>query len=132
FSKSGGSNGIGFAIPSSLALKVMRNLIEDGRVIRGWLGVETQELTPQLAESFGLNNVKGLILAGVITNGPAYNAGLRVGDLILAFNDISIISGLDSMRSIAEEKPGSIIKVNFLRNGKSLTTNILVAERPSS
>ncbi|NQZ30076.1 MAG: trypsin-like peptidase domain-containing protein [Oceanospirillaceae bacterium] len=132
FSKSGGSNGIGFAIPSSLALKIMRNLIEDGRVIRGWLGVETQELTPQLAESFGLNNVRGLILAGVITNGPAYNAGLQVGDLILAFNDVSIISGLASMRSIAEVKPGSIVKVNFLRNGESLTTNILVGERPST
>lgn len=132
FSKSGGSNGIGFAIPSSLALKIMRNLIEDGRVIRGWLGVETQELTPQLAESFGLNNVRGLILAGVITNGPAYNAGLQVGDLILAFNDMSIVSGLDSMRSIAEVKPGSIVKVNFLRNGESLTTNILVGERPST
>jgi len=132
FSKSGGSNGIGFAIPSTLALKVMRNLIEDGRVIRGWLGVETQELTPQLAESFGLNNIRGLVLAGVVTNGPADNAGLQAGDLILAFNDTSIISGLDSMRSIAEVKPGSIIKVNFLRNGESLTTNILVGERPST
>jgi len=132
FSKSGGSNGIGFAIPSTLALKVMRNLIEDGRVIRGWLGVETQELTPQLAESFGLNNVRGLVLAGVVTNGPADNAGLQVGDLILAFNDTSIISGLDSMRSIAEVKPGSIVKVNFLRNGEPLTTNILVGERPSN
>jgi serine protease DegS len=132
FSKSGGSNGIGFAIPSTLALKVMRNLIEDGRVIRGWLGVETQELTPQLAESFGLNNVRGLVLAGVVTNGPADNAGLQAGDLILAFNDTSIISGLDSMRSIAEVKPGSIIKVGFLRNGEPLTTNIVVGERPSS
>jgi serine protease DegS len=132
FSKSGGSNGIGFAIPSSLALKVMRNLIEDGRVIRGWLGVETQELTPQLAESFGLNNIRGLILAGVFPDGPAEKAGLQAGDLILAFNDMSIISGLDSMRSIAEVKPGSIVKVNFLRSGKSLTASILVGERPSS
>ncbi|MEH6445984.1 MAG: trypsin-like peptidase domain-containing protein [Oceanospirillaceae bacterium] len=132
FSKSGGSNGIGFAIPSSLALKVMRNLIEDGRVIRGWLGVETQELTPQLAESFGLNNIRGLILAGVSPDGPASKAGLQAGDLILAFNDMSIISGLDSMRSIAEVKPGSIVKVNFLRNGEALTANIIVGERPAS
>ena len=132
FSKSGGSNGIGFAIPSSLAIKVMQNLIENGRVIRGWLGVETQELTSELAESFGLNNVRGLILAGVIENGPAYNAGLQAGDLILAFNDMSIISGLDSMRSIAEVKPGSILKVNFMRNGEALTTNIIVGERPST
>ncbi len=132
FSKSGGSNGIGFAIPSSLALKVMRNLIEHGRVIRGWLGVETQELTPQLAESFGLNNIRGLILAGVFPDGPASKAGLQAGDLILAFNDMSIISGLDSMRNIAEVKPGSIVKVNFLRNGESLTTDIIVGERPSS
>ena len=132
FSKSGGSNGIGFAIPSSLALNVMSNLIEDGRVIRGWLGVETQELTTQLAESFGLNNIRGLILAGVFPNGPAAKAGLQAGDLILAFNDMSIISGLDSMRSIAEVKPGSIVKVNFLRNGQALTANILVGERPSS
>ncbi len=132
FSKSGGSNGIGFAIPSSLALKVMRNLIEHGRVIRGWLGVETQELTPQLAESFGLNNIRGLILAGVFPDGPASKAGLQAGDLILAFNDMSIISGLDSMRNIAEVKPGSVVKVNFLRNGESLTTDIIVGERPSS
>lgn len=132
FSKSGGSNGIGFAIPSSLALKVMRNLIEHGRVIRGWLGVETQELTPDLAESFGLNNIRGLILAGVFPDGPAAKAGLQAGDLILAFNDMSIISGLDSMRNIAEVKPGSIVKVNFLRNGQSLTTDIIVGERPAS
>ncbi len=132
FSKSGGSNGIGFAIPSSLALKVMRDLIENGRVIRGWLGVETQELTPQLAESFGLSNVRGLVLAGVITNGPAFQAGLRPGDLILAFNDMSIISGIDSMRSIAQVKPGSIVKVNFIRNGEPMIANIIVGERPST
>ena len=132
FTKSGGSNGIGFAIPSSLALKVIKNLIENGRVIRGWLGVDTQEITPQLAESFGLSNARGLILAGVTVGGPADQAGLQAGDLILAFNNMSIISGLASMRSIAEVAPGTTIKVDFVRNGESLSANIIVGERPSN
>ncbi|HCP53800.1 MAG TPA: 2-alkenal reductase, partial [Pseudomonas sp.] len=83
FSKSGGSQGIGFAIPVKLALDVMQAIIEHGQVIRGWLGIEVQPLTPELAESFGMEGRPGIIVAGIYRDGPAQKAGLQPGDLIL-------------------------------------------------
>lgn len=129
FSKSGGSQGIGFAIPSDLAKKVMTDLIKHGRVIRGWLGVEIQELTPTLAESFGLNDTKGLILAGIYRGGPSHKAGLQPGDILLSLNG-SPVEGRKSMLEIADIKPGEVIEAEYIRNNQKATTRIQVGERP--
>lgn len=129
FSKSGGSQGIGFAIPSSLAKKVMTDLIEHGRVIRGWLGIEIQELTPRLAESFSLEDVNGLIIAGIYKDGPSHQAGLQPGDIMLTI-DGKPVEGRKSMIEIADVEPGTKLPIEFIRNGKRYNTNIIVGERP--
>ena len=129
FSKSGGSQGIGFAIPSNLAKKVMTDLITQGRVVRGWLGIEIQELTPNLAESFGLQEMNGLIIAGIYRDGPAHKAGLQPGDIMLSLNS-KAVEGRRSMISIADFTPGEPLNVEFLREGKHLTTEVTVGERP--
>jgi serine protease DegS len=129
FSKSGGSQGIGFAIPSDLAKKVMTDLITQGRVVRGWLGIEIQELTPNLAESFGIKEMNGLIIAGIYRDGPAHKAGLQPGDIMLSL-DGRPVDGRRSMISIADFTPGEPLSVEYLREGKHLTTEVKVGERP--
>jgi serine protease DegS len=131
FTKSGGSQGIGFAIPMSIARDVMEQLIEKGRVTRGWLGVEGQDITPQLAESFGLQNVVGVIIAGIQRNGPAAKAGLRPGDIITAVNDQAATDSKTVMSQIARIAPGDHLKITVLRNGKQLELDAIVGERPT-
>lgn len=130
FSKSGGSQGIGFAIPSNLTKQVMLDLIKHGRVVRGWLGIEIQELTPKLAESFGLDNMQGLIVAGVFRNGPAHLAGLQPGDVMLSINGQPIMDGQKSMTAIARFKPNENIEVEVLREGKKYLFTAVIGERP--
>ncbi|UTW13989.1 Do family serine endopeptidase [Marinobacterium rhizophilum] len=130
FSKSGGSQGIGFAIPSNLARQVMQDLIEHQRVIRGWIGVEVQELTPRLAESFGLDSAQGLIIAGIFRNGPAHLAGLQPGDIMTAINGNSISDSRASMNRIATFKPGQTASIEILRNGTAMQLKVQIGERP--
>lgn len=132
FSKSGGSQGIGFAIPSDLTKQVMQDLIQHGRVVRGWLGIEIQELTPRLAESFGLKKLQGLIIAGVFRNGPAHVAGLQPGDVMLTINDKPILDGRKSMTQIARLRPGQRVIVKVLREGKELSFEAEIGERPKT
>lgn len=132
FSKSGGSQGIGFAIPSNLTKQVMQDLIKYGRVIRGWLGIEIQELTPGLAESFGLDKMQGLIIAGVFRNGPAHFAGLQPGDVMLAINGKPIMDGRKSMTEIARYRPNELVEVTILRNSEELSFEAKITERPKS
>jgi serine protease DegS len=131
FTKSGGSQGIGFAIPMSIARSVMQQLIETGRVSRGWLGVETQDITPQLAESFNLKNITGIIVAGIQRNGPAAKAGLRPGDIILSVDGETSVDSKTVMNQIAHVPPGGKLKMKILRNGAELEIEAIVTERPA-
>jgi serine protease DegS len=132
FSKSGGSQGIGFAIPSSLARQVMQDLISHGRVIRGWLGVEIQELTPRLAESFGVGERSGLIVAGIFRNGPAHQAGLQPGDILLQVEGEPVSTSRATMNRIARFKPGQKIALGVLRDGHEMMVTASIGERPPS
>lgn len=130
FSRSGGSQGIGFAIPTSLAKNSMAQIVEKGYVSRGWLGVEIQELTQQLAESFGIKGEKGIIIAGVLRDGPADKAGLEPGDIITSLNDKPIAGAHDALNAISLTEPGESLHIIGLRNGKPLKLKATVAERP--
>ena len=134
FSKSGGSQGIGFAIPVKLAMDVMKAIIEHGQVIRGWLGIEVQPLTPELAESFDLQGRAGILVAGVYREGPAHKAGLQPGDLILSIGNQPAVDGRRSMNQVAQTKPGERIPIEVLRDGKvlKLTAEIAVRSPQSS
>ena len=132
FSRSGGSQGIGFAIPVKLALDVMRSIVEHGQVVRGWLGLEVQALTPELAESFGLLNRPGILVAGVYRDGPAAKAGLQPGDVILKIADEGAQDGRTSMNQVARMKPGEKIKLDILRDGQPKTLIASIGVRPPS
>lgn len=132
FSRSGGSQGIGFAIPLSLARGVMEQIIEHGRAIRGWLGVEVQGITPQLAESFGLGaDAKGVIIAGVLSDSPAAQAGIKPGDIVIQINDKPITEPAELLSTVAQTAPGENIKIVGLRNGSAFDLQAKVAERPT-
>jgi serine protease DegS len=130
FSRSGGSQGIGFAIPTTLALDVMRSIIEHGQVIRGWLGIEVQPLTPELSESFGLKDRPGIVVAGVFRDGPAARAGLKLGDVILSIDGEPAGDGRRSMNQVARAKPSDKIAIEVMRDAKEITLNAEVGIRP--
>ncbi|MFJ4088308.1 Do family serine endopeptidase AlgW [Pseudomonas psychrophila] len=130
FSKSGGSQGIGFAIPINLAMEVMKSIIEHGQVIRGWLGIEVQPLTQELAESFGLSGRPGIVVAGIFRGGPAQKAGLELGDVILSIDGEPASDGRRSMNQVARIKPSDKITIQVMRNGKELKLSAEVGLRP--
>ncbi|OLU32494.1 2-alkenal reductase [Pseudomonas sp. PA15(2017)] len=130
FSKPGGSQGIGFAIPVNLAMEVMQAIIEHGKVIRGWLGLEVQPLTPELAESFGLEGRQGIIVAAIFRNGPAQKAGLQPNDLILKIDGEPADDARRSMNQVARAKPGETIRIELMRNGKPMELKAEIGIRP--
>jgi len=130
FSDSGGSHGIGFAIPVQLARAVMTQIAENGRVIRGWVGVSAQDLTPALAESLGIEN-QGLLISGVLEGGPADNAGLIPGDLVMEVDGEQAVSSLQILNYIAAKKPGERLTFGIDRSGQKLDVEVTVAERPT-
>ncbi len=129
FSRSGGSQGIGFAIPANLARNILEELVTQGRVIRGWLGVEAQELNPELAASFGLQAPRGVIIAGVVPGGPADQAGLRPGDVLLSIEGRPILDARETMSDIAAVEPGDSLPLTVVRGGEELELTVEVGER---
>jgi serine protease DegS len=130
FSRSGGSQGIGFAIPMSMAKVVMKQIIEYGRTLRGWLGVEIQDLDPTLAESFGLSEVTGALISGIQRDGPAATAGLHLGDVITQVNGKKIINSRTLINAITSNRPGTTLKLEVLRGGETLKAEAIIGERP--
>lgn len=132
FTRSGGSNGIGFAIPASIATDIMQELIDHGQVIRGWIGVETKLLTEDLARSFGINKNTGVLISGVYRRGPAANADILPGDILTHMNNQKITDGRAAMNQVAGFDPGAKIVVRLLRNGQPIERIVLVGQRPHS
>lgn len=132
FSRSGGSHGIGFAIPAVLAQGVMESIIEEGRVIRGWAGVEVQDITRSLAESFELDSRDGVLIAGVMRDGPADEAGLRPGDIVLSVDGEKLHNSQDLLMRITEREPDTQVTIVGLRDGEEFERELTVKERPAA
>ncbi len=134
YSRSGGSMGIGFAIPVSTARMVMDGLVNDGQVTRGWIGVEPQELTQELAETFNLKsaggNLQGVIITGVLQNGPAAKAGIQPGDVITQVVGKPVTNVAELLANVAALKPGNSAKFSVRRTDKSLELDVTPAPRP--
>jgi serine protease DegQ len=130
FSRSGGSIGIGFAIPSTLVVQVMDQLIKTGKVVRGYFGVEPEDLTPELAEVLKLSRNDGVVLRGVQRSSPAGKAGLEPGDVMLTINGQPVKSSRSMLNQISQLPPGTVAKVRVAREGKEVELPVTVGERP--
>jgi len=131
FSPSGGNVGIGFAIPANLARPVIDSLKETGRVARGWLGVRIQSVTPEIAESLGLPDDEGALVASVTAGGPADEADIRPGDVIVAFNGQKIEKMRGLPRIVAETEIGEEVVVDVWRRGEQIEVAVTLGELPS-
>ncbi len=131
YSRSGGSMGLSFSIPIDVAIDVSNQLKASGKITRGWLGVAIQELTKDLAESFGMKNTNGALIASVEKGGPADKGGLEAGDVITKFDGKAITTSSDLPRAVGATKPGKIAAVEILRKGAVKNLNIGVGEMPN-
>ena len=130
YSRSGGSMGIGFAIPVSIAKHVMEQITQTGSVTRGWIGIEAQDITPELAESFKLDKAEGSLIAGVLRDSPADEAGLKPGDILVSINGKQVVDSESMLNLIAVLKPKDKAKLGIVRNGKLVEVELLVGKRP--
>ncbi len=130
YSQTGGSVGIGFAIPVTTAKSVMEEIIKTGQVVRGWIGIESQDITPEMAESFGLGQDSGAIIAGVVRGGPADRAGIRPGDILLSVNGKKVSSTNDMLNLIADLPPGGKSQMTVMRKNRQATLDVTVGRRP--
>jgi len=130
FSRSGGNLGIGFAIPVSIVRQVMEQIIAHGAVTRGWLGIEVQEISPEIAESFGLKTTDGALIAGVLRGGPADRAGIRPGDVLMAVNGKPVTDSVSLLNLIAALPPGKIAQLRLIREQTEMQKLAKVEKRP--
>ena len=131
YSRSGGSLGIGFAVPVDLAREVMEALVAQGRVIRGWIGVEPQELTPELASTLGMSERTGVLITAVLQDGPAAVAGVRPGDVVVSIDGRPVDTPAALLRVVAALQPMKKTRLELRRNNGALTLDLTVGERPA-
>ncbi|WP_058910800.1 outer membrane-stress sensor serine endopeptidase DegS [Entomohabitans teleogrylli] len=124
--------GIGFAIPTQLATKIMDKLIRDGRVIRGYIGIGGREVMPMHGPGNSLDQLQGIIVNEVAPDGPAARAGIQVNDVIISVNNKPAISALETMDQVAEIRPGSVIPVEIMRDDQRITLQVTIQEYPST
>ena len=129
YSRSGGSMGIGFAIPVSTARQVLESIVKDGQVTRGWIGVEPQELNAELMETFNVKTKEGVIITGVLQNGPAGQAGIKPGDVITAVNGKAVSNVTELLGAVAALKPGVAAPLSVQRAGKTSDVSVTPAKR---
>jgi serine protease DegQ len=132
YSRSGGSLGIGFAIPVNTARQVMESLIKDGAVKRGWIGVEPRDLTPEIAQSFNLPVKQGVLITGVLQNGPAGSAGMRPGDVVTQVADVNVTNTAQLLAAVAAIKPQTPTQFAVQRGSEKLSIRVTVAQRPKA
>ncbi len=130
YSRSGGSMGIGFAIPVSTARQVLEGIVKQGQVVRGWIGVEPTEITTDLAKTFNVQRDKGVIITGVLQTGPAFKAGVRPGDVMLAVEDHPVQSVSELLAQVSALKPGEQARLKVLRRSEELVLTVTPAQRP--
>ncbi len=129
FSRSGGYQGIGFAIPVSLAGRIMEQIIETGGVTRGWFGVEVADITPELAESLGLRGTRGAIVGAIEHGSPAEKGGIQLGDVVLAIDGHPVADSAAALKEIARVAPGRSVPVQVLRRDRETTLEVVVGRR---
>jgi serine protease DegQ len=130
YSRSGGSLGIGFAIPSDLARQVMQQIVSTGTVTRGWIGVEVQDVSAELAESFRLPSAKGTLIAGVLRGGPADRAGVKPGDILIAVESNAVVDSTNMLNLIAALEPGKDATLKIVRDRNEILVKVNVGKRP--
>ena len=130
YSRTGGSLGIGFAIPVSTAKQVMESIVKNGQVVRGWIGVEPGELTPELAQTFGVPSERGVIITGVLGGGPAAQAGIRPGDVITAVGGQPVRTVSELLTRISALPPGQAVAFAVQRRSDSVQVSVTPAQRP--
>ena len=130
YSPNGGSLGIGFAIPVSTAKKIMEQIIQSGSVVRGWIGVAVQELTPELLESFKLSDIKGVLIAEVVRGSPADKAGVKAGDILLSIEDQPLSDSNVMLETISALPPNKIATLKLMRNQSEIAVQVKVGKRP--
>jgi serine protease DegQ len=130
YSRSGGNMGIGFAIPAATARMVMDSLIRDGKVIRGWIGVEPRDLSPEIAETFNLSTKTGVLISGVLHDGPAARGGIRPGDVVVQVGPTPVNNTAQLLNAVAALKPDVTVSVVVKRGDATLNLAVQVAQRP--
>ena len=130
YSRSGGSMGIGFAIPTTTARLVLDSIVRDGEVRRGWIGVEPNELSPELSETFGVKADRGVLITGVLQGGPAAQAGVRPGDVIVAVAGQPVLNVAELLSGVAALKPGTAARFDVQRRGDKLALSVSPGLRP--